>query len=962
MSATVAELAASIEVEGAVTASAQLDAFGRKVDTTAAQTESAAKRSMAHDDALRKLGTTSLVAGGAIVAGVGLATAATMRFDSAISEVNAVANVNERQMGLMRDAAIEAGQATVFSASEAAQAEAELAKAGLSTADILKGGLRGALDLASAGQLELTDAAIITAQALNIFGLDGTQASHVADVLAAGANKSAADVGQLGDALRQGGLLAKQTGLSLEDTVGTLALFADNALIGSDAGTSLKTMLQRLTPTSNEARDEMERLGISAYDANGQFVGLTAFAKNLQDSLRALTPEQRNMAMATIFGSDAVRAANLVYEAGPKKIREYVRAVNDQGAASDMAGKKLDNLGGDIEALSGSIETQLIKSGSGATTVLRFMAQGATDAVNAFSEMPAGTQAAAFGLTSVAGAGLLAFGAYAKIAPAFRETQDALMKGGRASQFLGANLGTVARSAAGLGTFFAVAPALEGITGDFVSAGAAAGALAGTMVSPGLGTVAGAGIGIVAGALGLLGEKADEAKGNVEGLVGSLGKLRGQEATKAFFDELGFSADDLSYAMRQAGMSTTESIKLLGANTENTIPRSKRRVDEFRDTFKLLATESPMEARVMLAALQDLQAAGGKPFLAPNVVDRLKADLDRGTDAYQRHAKNANDAKAGNQAYTDAALDAGGATSELADSLAEADTKAKNFKTSIDALLGIGLDLESANLRWRDSIDAINESLLKNGATLDINTEQGRNNREALAGSTRDAIAYAEAQFRATGDVNAASGAISAQIGILADNARQMGYNDEQVLIYIEDLLGIPPEARTLIHNTADLAAYVADQLKIKYDQLDGRVLSTRAELDTSQPQFSLDQLIAKAANIGITWSGWDIPGAAAATGMVVPARPGGTLIRVGEAGAPEVILPTNDDDRAMDLLRQAGLSRLLGGGTAPAAMPTASPSPSGERSLVVNFNGATPTRPRDVVDEVVWAMKTSGR
>jgi TP901 family phage tail tape measure protein len=53
--------------------------------------------------------------------------------------------------------------------------------------------------------------------------------------------------------LRMGGLLANQTGLSLEDTVGTLSAFADHALIGSDAGTSLKVMLQRLTPQSKEA-------------------------------------------------------------------------------------------------------------------------------------------------------------------------------------------------------------------------------------------------------------------------------------------------------------------------------------------------------------------------------------------------------------------------------------------------------------------------------------------------------------------------------------------------------------------------------------------------------------------------------------------------------------------------------------------------------------------------------------
>ncbi len=72
--------------------------------------------------------------------------------------------------------------------------------------------------------------------------------------------------GQMGEALRQGRLVAAQTGLTLKETVGTLAALADNALVGSDAGTSLKTMLQRLTPRSKESADMMAQLGFSAFE------------------------------------------------------------------------------------------------------------------------------------------------------------------------------------------------------------------------------------------------------------------------------------------------------------------------------------------------------------------------------------------------------------------------------------------------------------------------------------------------------------------------------------------------------------------------------------------------------------------------------------------------------------------------------------------------------------------------
>ena len=335
------------------------------------------------------LGDLGSVAGAAAlgVAGIGLAAAkVAANFDQAMSGVGAVANASAEEMDKLREAALEAGASTSFSATEAAAAQGELVKAGVSVSDTLGGALTGALGLAAAGQLELADAATISAQAMNLFSLGGEDVTHIADVLAAGANKSAADVSTLGDALRQGGLVAAQTGLDLEDTVGVLSMFADSALVGSDAGTSLKTMLQRLTPQSKEAATKMAELGLAFFDAEGQFVGIDSVAQQLQDSLGGLSDEQRNAALATLFGSDAVRAASILMEGGAAKVNEYTAAVNDQGAASRMAAEQLDNLKGDVEEFSGAIETALIRIGDLSTPALRGVTQGATGFVDVFNE------------------------------------------------------------------------------------------------------------------------------------------------------------------------------------------------------------------------------------------------------------------------------------------------------------------------------------------------------------------------------------------------------------------------------------------------------------------------------------------------------------------------------------------------------------------------------------------------
>jgi TP901 family phage tail tape measure protein len=375
---------------------------------------------------LSTLGAPVAAAGAAMAGGFGLAVKAAADFEKEMSGVRAVSNASAEDMQRLRDAALDAGAKTSFSASQAAQAQAELAKAGISTADILGGALAGSLDLAAAGQLDLGNAATISAQAMNIFKLEGQDVGRIANVLAAGANKSAADVGQLGDALRQGGLLAAQTGLSLEETVGALSAFADNALIGSDAGTSLKTMLQTLNPTSEKAAGLMADIGFNAYDAQGNFIGLEGLARELTESFGGMTVEQRNAAMATIFGSDAVRAANILYEQGESGIRDYVSAVNDQGAAARMASTQLDNLAGDFEALQGSIETALIKSGSAANSLMREGVQGATGLVNAYNELPGPLQTAVTLIGGVGGAAGVAAGGFLLMLPRIVETRAAM--------------------------------------------------------------------------------------------------------------------------------------------------------------------------------------------------------------------------------------------------------------------------------------------------------------------------------------------------------------------------------------------------------------------------------------------------------------------------------------------------------------------------------------------------------
>lgn len=401
-----------------------------------------------HEEAWSRSGGALLGFGAAVGVGVGLAIKSYMEFDKAMSEVQAATHASAGDMEQLREAAIKAGADTSYSAKEAADAITELSKAGVTTKDILGGGLTGALSLAAAGSMEVADAAELAATAMVQFKLKGDQIPHLADLLAAGAGKAQGSVQDLGAALNQSGLIAASTGLSIEETTGGLAAFASAGLLGSDAGTSFKTMLQSLTPNSKAAKEEMERLGFSAVDADGNFKSLSEIAGGLQSSMSRLTEAERAASMEIIFGSDAVRAANVLYEQGAKGIEDWTAKVNDSGYAATTAAIKQDNLAGDIEKLGGSLDSVFLKSGSGANEVLRGLAQGAESLIDAVGGIPGPLLQTTLGLAATTGGAALLGGAFLTTFPKVLETKQAFDELAQSSPKLAGGLGKVGKAAA----------------------------------------------------------------------------------------------------------------------------------------------------------------------------------------------------------------------------------------------------------------------------------------------------------------------------------------------------------------------------------------------------------------------------------------------------------------------------------------------------------------------------------
>jgi TP901 family phage tail tape measure protein len=242
------------------------------------------------------------------------------------------------------------------SAADAAQAMTELAKGNLTAQQAMQAA-KGTLQLAAAAQIDGAAAATIQADALNAFGLKATSAGHVADVLANAANAATGEISDFAQGMQQSAAVAHQFGISLDDSVTALALFANRGIKGSDAGTSLKTALIAMVHPSKQAADAFKTLNVHAFDARGNFVGLSAISEQLAVAQGHMSKQAFNAAAATAFGTDAVRAAAVFADAGAAGFDKMAKAVGRQGGAAQVAQAKTKGLGGALQGLQSQLET-----------------------------------------------------------------------------------------------------------------------------------------------------------------------------------------------------------------------------------------------------------------------------------------------------------------------------------------------------------------------------------------------------------------------------------------------------------------------------------------------------------------------------------------------------------------------------------------------------------------------------
>lgn len=805
--------------------------------TRAGSTARTVASGMEHTGRKSALIASGMTAAGLAVAAFGVAAVKMAAdFDQQMSTVQANTGATSAQMDQLRAAAIEAGASTVYSASDSADAINDLGKAGMSVTDILNGGLSGALNLAASDGMAVGDAAEYMANALSMFHLKGSQASQVADTLAAGAGKAVGNVSDFGEALNNCGAQANSFGMNVQETTGVLALFAQNGTIGAEAGTQLNSMLMKLAAPSTEASNTMKELGISAYDAQHHFVGMANFAGQLQKAEKNLTDEQRNQANATIFGSYAIKAANYLYEAGESGVNKWTKAVSESGYAAEQAAAKNNNLKGDLENLGGSMESLMISVGEGAQGPLRKMVQGLDTLVDAFAGLPSGAQQTLVVMASLAGV----FGAVHKAAgnlngststmanniglaiDPIQRVKTALASAQTAFQMFKASSMSASEQMEAFGTSAGKAQLK---TAGFKAVGSSVMSLLGGPWGIAL-TVAGV-------ALSAFVSQQQKAKAASEQLESALesGSDVASEIAGAYQD-MSSGGVKLTTWLDKAGISLTDMTSAAMGN-EAALKRVNKQIKEI---------DKPGPGATAASAIKKALKEESKAY----------DDASKKANEKSKAAKNAVDADGKSAA---AAKDAASANKDLADSASDASEE-------IDDLVKALFGLEAGNLTADQAVDQLNQKIGElsdtckdngvvfdqNGNLLDKFSEKGTKTKQALEDIASSAQNAAEKILKQGESTGFSSGEIERANGVLQDardaiirQAEASGMS-EQAANALADRWGLSSDS---IKASIDNIKKTADNNKAKLDVDDSKAKSKTKGAETNLDKFN--KKIAKA-------------------------------------------------------------------------------------------------------------------
>lgn len=358
------------------TALQKIGATGEKWKEVGGNIENAGKKLMPVTATVTALGTVSVK------------TAAD--FESSMSKVAAVSGATGSDLEALSKKAREMGSKTKFSASEAAEAMNYMAMAGWKTEDMLSG-IEGVMNLAAASGEDLATTSDIVTDALTAFGLSAQDSGHFADVLAAASSNANTNVSMMGETFKYAAPIAGALGFSVEDTAEAIGLMANAGIKGSQAGTSLRTIMTNLSGDVKICGQNIGEVTIATTNADGSMRDLSAILADCRTAFSGLSESEKAAAAESLVGKNAMSGFLALMNAGEGDIAKLSGAIdNCNGAAQSMADTMNDNLEGQLTILKSQLQELAISFGEILLPAVKSIVSFLQGFINVLNSMPDG--------------------------------------------------------------------------------------------------------------------------------------------------------------------------------------------------------------------------------------------------------------------------------------------------------------------------------------------------------------------------------------------------------------------------------------------------------------------------------------------------------------------------------------------------------------------------------------------
>lgn len=314
------------------------------------------------------------MASAAVTAMGGAAVKTAADFESSMSQVQATMGITKDSMSTLDGQSVntmdalsnlakEMGSKTAFSASECAEALNYLALAGYDTQEMADT-LPTVLNLAAAGGLDLASASDMVTDAMSALGMETKDADKMVDQMAKTASSTNTSVGQLGEGILTIGATAKTVKGGTAELNTALGILANNGIKGAEGGTHLRNVILSLQNPTDKAAQQMDALGVSVFDSQGNMRSLNDILGDLNKSMDGITAEEKANIVSKIFNKTDLSSVNaLLANTGDTWTDLQTAIENSGGAAQQMADTQLDNLSGQLTILKSAVEGFAISIG-----------------------------------------------------------------------------------------------------------------------------------------------------------------------------------------------------------------------------------------------------------------------------------------------------------------------------------------------------------------------------------------------------------------------------------------------------------------------------------------------------------------------------------------------------------------------------------------------------------------------